>query len=94
MAPGPYLGRYILQRRGISPEAAAHDIGIAPEFMRGLLDDRIAIDRPLAIRLGAYSGTTAEFWLTLQEAWSYANEIVKPSDRSRYIQIDPYTPGD
>ncbi len=54
---------------GLSSYAVAKAIGATPITISMITRGKRAISAEMALRLGRYTGTTAEFWLSLQCAY-------------------------
>lgn len=64
--PGEILLEEFLKPLGISQNALARDIDIPVSRVSDIVKGSRAITADTALRLGAYLGTSAEFWLNLQ----------------------------
>lgn len=67
--PGEILREEFLEPLGITPYRLAKDIGVPQTRISAILAGERAITAETALRLGRYFGTTAEFWLGLQEQY-------------------------
>ena len=54
---------------GLSAAALARQIDIPASRLRGILNGRHAVTAEIALRLGHWFGTSAEFWLNLQKIY-------------------------
>ena len=63
--PGSYL-RDEIKARGVTQRAVANDTGIPEQTISHILAGRRRITPIMAIRLGAYLGTSPELWVNLQ----------------------------
>lgn len=81
--PGEHLADAIAAI-GISPAQLARDIQVPPNRVTGILHDTRAITADTALRLGQYSGTSAEFWMNLQQIYElrHAKEELGESIKS------------
>ncbi|MBN8709583.1 MAG: addiction module antidote protein, HigA family [Verrucomicrobia bacterium 61-8] len=66
VTPGEILREEFLVPLGITPYRIAKDIHVSATAIRQILAGTRAISPDMALRLGAYLGTTAKFWLNLQ----------------------------
>lgn len=64
--PGEILVEEYLEPLGISRYRLAKDIHVDESRISRIVNGKQAISPDTAIRLSAYLGTTAEFWLNLQ----------------------------
>ena len=81
--PGEVLRDEFMVRLGLSANALARDLHVAPNRITAI----IAQDRPRAVtadtamRLSAYFGTTPEFWLNLQAAFDPSPARIESAER-------------
>ena len=66
VTPGEILREEFLVPLGITPYRIAKDIHVSATAIGQILAGTRAISPDMALRLGAYHGTTAKFWLNLQ----------------------------
>jgi addiction module HigA family antidote len=66
ITPGEVLFEEFLEPLGVSQNKLARDIDVPVGRINDIIHDRRGISADTAIRLGAYFGTTAEFWSNLQ----------------------------
>ncbi|GAT34644.1 addiction module antidote protein, HigA family [Terrimicrobium sacchariphilum] len=66
VTPGEILREEFLVPLGITPYRIAKDIHVSATAIGQILAGTRAISPDMALRLGAYLGTTAKFWLNLQ----------------------------
>lgn len=59
-----------LSNAGITQEEAAQAIGINRKNLSFILNGHYSITSEMAVRLSIALGTTAQFWLNLQNRWS------------------------
>jgi len=64
--PGEHLAE-ALEARGITAARLARDIQVPANRVTGILHGMRSITADTALRLGRYFGTSAEFWLNLQQ---------------------------
>ena len=65
--PGEVLGEEFLEPLNISAYRLAKDIGVPATRISEICHGRRAITVDTALRLAKYFGTSAKFWLALQE---------------------------
>ena len=66
--PGEHLADAIAGL-GITAAQLARDIAVPPNRISGILRGRRAITADTALRLARYFGTSAEFWMNLQQIY-------------------------
>ena len=64
--PGEILLEEFMRPLGVSINRLARDIGVPPNRISGIVNDKRSITADTALRLGKYFGTSAEIWLDLQ----------------------------
>ena len=64
--PGQLLRAEFLEPHQLSANALAKALHVPPNRITAILNGQRAITADTALRLGRYFGTTAEFWLNLQ----------------------------
>lgn len=77
--PGKILTEEFLEPLGISQYRLAKDINVPPIRISEILRGKRAISANTALRLSKYLGTTAEFWLNLQNHYDLKKEYKKIS---------------
>lgn len=70
--PGDWLATEMLEPMGISQYRLARDLHIAESQVSRLVNGRIGVTAAMAVKLEAYFGLEARFWLTLQENYDLA----------------------
>ena len=87
--PGQVL-REELDALGLSANALAKAIGVPANRVTAILNAERGITADTALRLGRYFGTTAQFWLNLQQTWQIrlaesksGSRILKAPSRGR-----------
>ena len=65
--PGEVLAEEFLEPLEVSAYRLAKDIGVPATRISEILHGRRSVSADTALRLGKYFGTTAKFWLGLQE---------------------------
>jgi antitoxin HigA-1 len=66
VTPGEMLREEFLKEYGLSQNQLARAIGVSPNRIADIVNDRRRISADTALRLGLYFGNSAEFWLNLQ----------------------------
>jgi addiction module HigA family antidote len=66
VTPGEMLREEFLKEYGLSQNQLARAIGISPNRIAEIVNNRRRISADTALRLGLYFGNSAEFWLNLQ----------------------------
>jgi addiction module HigA family antidote len=66
--PGEHLADAIAGL-GVTAAQLAHDIDVPPNRISGILRGRRAVTADTALRLGRYFGTSAQFWMNLQQMY-------------------------
>src|SRR5438105_8485843 len=69
--PGRLLKRE-LERRGLSANRLALDLGVPSGRITDILNGRRSITADTAVRLGRYFANTPQFWLDLQSQYEIA----------------------
>ena len=72
--PGEFLKEELAERK-VTQKDAAEALGISPQFLGDVLAGKRGVSAALAVRLGKYLGTTALFWMRLQDQWDMAAEL-------------------
>jgi addiction module HigA family antidote len=66
VTPGEMLREEFLKEYGLSQNRLAKAIGISPNRIALIVNDRRRISADTALRLSLYFGNSPEFWLNLQ----------------------------
>ncbi|MHB8381588.1 MAG: HigA family addiction module antitoxin [Candidatus Binataceae bacterium] len=66
VTPGEMLKEEFLGEYGLSQNQLAKAIGISPNRIAEIVNNRRRITADTALRLGLYFGNSPEFWLNLQ----------------------------
>ena len=90
ISPGEILMEEFMRPMDISQNKLARELGVNAARVHEIIHARRGISAETALRLSAYFGTTAEFWLNLQSRYdlklaerTYGNEIkkrIRPAD--------------
>ena len=68
-SPGEMLREEFLAPLGLSANALALALRVPANRVTAILKDQRAVTTDTALRLGRYFGTSARFWLNLQQAY-------------------------
>jgi antitoxin HigA-1 len=85
VTPGEMLREEFLKEYGLSQNQLAKAIGISPNRIAEIVNNRRRISADTALRLGLYFGNSAEFWLNLQTHYDLklAQQQLPPEDAER-----------
>ena len=85
VAPGEMLREEFLAECGLSQNQLAKAIGISPNRIAEIVNNRRRITADTALRLGLYFGNSPEFWMNLQSHYDLklARRNLKPGDAKR-----------
>ena len=80
VTPGEMLREEFLKEYGLSQNQLAKAIGISPNRIAEIVNNRRRITADTALRLGLYFDNSAEFWLNLQTHYDLklARKNLKP----------------
>lgn len=70
--PGEILREEFLEPLGIAPTAFARALLVPAPTVKGILRERRGITADLALRLGRYFDTSAQFWMNMQSEYELA----------------------
>lgn len=86
--PGEVLGEEFLKPLDVSAYRLAKEIGVPATRVSEILHGRRAITADTALRLAKYFGTSAKFWLGLQEDYDLEDEsMAKASELEAIIPL-------
>src|SRR5471030_3127402 len=85
VAPGEMLRDEFLAEYGLSQNQLAQAIGISPNRITEIVNNRRRITADTALRLGLYFGNSPEFWMNLQTHYDLklARRNMAPGDVAR-----------
>lgn len=85
VTPGEMLRDEFLAEYGLTQNRLARAIGVSPNRIAEIVNDRRRITADTALRLGLYFGNSAEFWLNLQSHYDLkmARRQLKPKEAAR-----------
>src|ERR1700721_1982167 len=83
--PGEMLKEEVLAEYGLSQNQLAKAVGISPNRIAEIVNNRRRITADTALRLSLYFGNSAEFWINLQTHYDLkiARRNLKPLDAKR-----------
>jgi addiction module HigA family antidote len=82
VTPGEMLKEEFLAEYGLSQNQLAKAIGISPNRITEIVNNRRRIKADTAVRLSLYFGNSPEFWMNLQSHYDLkiARSDLKPGD--------------
>ena len=85
VTPGEMLKEEFLAEYGLSQNQLAKAIGISPNRIAEIVNNRRRITADSALRLSLYFGNSPEFWMNLQSHYDLklARNGLKPADIKR-----------
>jgi antitoxin HigA-1 len=85
VTPGEMLKAEFLAEYGLSQARLAKAIGISPNRIAEIVNNRRRITADTALRLALYFGNSPEFWMNLQAHYDLkvARQNLKPADAKR-----------
>src|SRR3977135_2218846 len=85
VTPGEMLKEEFLAGYGLSQNAIAKALGISPNRIAEIVNNRRRITADTALRLGLYFGNSPEFWMNLQTHYDLkvARRNLNPEDAER-----------
>jgi addiction module HigA family antidote len=89
VTPGEMLKVAFLAEYGLSRHQLAKAIGISPNRITDIVNNRRRITADTALRFSLYFGNSPEFWLNLQTHYDLklARQNLKPNDAKRIKAI-------
>jgi antitoxin HigA-1 len=85
VTPGEMLREEFLAEYGLSQNQLANAVGVSPNRIAEIVNNRRRITADTALRLSLYFGNSAEFWMNLQTHYDLkmARRNLKPADARR-----------
>lgn len=83
--PGEVLLEEFLKPFNISQNQCARDINVPPRRINEICLEKRAITADTAIRLSKYFGTSAQFWLSLQDDYNLEKELRNHANKFNQI---------
>jgi addiction module HigA family antidote len=87
VTPGEILKEEFLDGYRLSQAQLARAVGISPNRIADIVNNRRRISADTAIRLALYFGNSAEFWMNLQAHYDLkvARAAIAPQERDRIV---------
>ena len=87
--PGEILLEEFLEPMGISQNQLGRSLGVSPRRVNEIVHGKRSITADTALRLAAYFGNTASFWLGLQMDYDLdvAEDALSPKIRKQIHQM-------
>jgi addiction module HigA family antidote len=87
VTPGEMLKEEFLAGYGMSQNQLAKAIGISPNRIAEIVNNRRRITADTALRLGLFFGNSPEYWMNLQAHYDLklARQNMRPEDAKRII---------
>lgn len=67
--PGVFVREDILVELGMTQQQLAVRLGVSRRSISQIVNEQRGISADMALRLSTFTGTSAELWMNLQEAW-------------------------
>lgn len=85
VTPGEMLKEEFLAAYGLSQNRLARAVGISPNRIADIVNNRRRITADTAVRLALYFGNSPEFWMNLQAHYDpkMARRNLKPEEAAR-----------
>jgi addiction module HigA family antidote len=85
VTPGEMLKEEFMAEYGLSQNKLARSIGISPNRIAEIVNNRRRITADTALRLGLFFGNSPEFWMNLQAHYDLkmARRELKPDEAER-----------
>lgn len=88
--PGEVLREEFLAPLGITAHALAQELEVSPPRINDIVRERRAVTADTALRLAAFFGTSAEFWMGLQADYDMA--IARSNAADAIARIKRFAP--
>ena len=89
VTPGEMLKEEFLTEYGLSQNQLAKAIGISPNRIAEIVNNRRRVTADTALRLGLYFGNSPEFWLNVQRRSDLWEVMNTPKERERIKRARP-----
>lgn len=86
--PGEVLREEFLEPLDMSPAALARALHVSAPSINEIVRERRGISADMAIRLGRYFDTSAQFWMNLQTEYSLATTYAESGEEIEH-EIEP-----
>src|SRR5258707_11238959 len=85
VTPGEMLKEEFLAAYGLSQSRLAKAVGVSPNRIAEIVNNRRRVTADTALRVGLYFGNSAEFWMNLQSPYhlKMARRNLKPAGPPR-----------
>ena len=77
-----------LEEMGISVAAAARALGVTRQQLHNVISGKSRVTAEMAVRLEKGLGSTADFWLRLQDAY----DLAQIRNAGRELNVEPLVP--
>src|SRR6266436_3204828 len=87
VTPGDMLKHEFLAEYGLSQNELAHAIGVSPNRIAEIVNNRRRITADTAVRLALFFGNSPEFWMNLQSWYDLkvARRNLNPEEEKRIL---------
>ncbi len=82
ITPGEILRDEFMAEYGLSQNKLALDLNTPASIVNRIVNNKLRITAEMALRLGKYFGTTAQFWMNLQTSYD-----LRVAERQTWPQI-------
>ena len=86
ITPGEILLEEYLKPMGISQNAMARAVGVAPRAINEIVHGRRAITPQMSIRFGAFFGQSQEFWHGIQVECDFRKLKIQSNELTKSIR--------
>ncbi|MCY1543092.1 addiction module antidote protein, HigA family [compost metagenome] len=86
--PGEILREEFLEPLGIAPAALARALHVSAPTVNDIVRERRGITADMALRLGRYFDTSAQFWMNLQTEYALATTYAEAGEEIEH-EIEP-----
>ncbi|MGQ7817379.1 HigA family addiction module antitoxin [Metapseudomonas furukawaii] len=80
MHPGEILREEFLEPLGIAPDALARALHVSAPTVNDIVRERRGVTADMALRLGRYFDTSAQFWMNLQSEYALATTYAESGE--------------
>ncbi|ELS29318.1 putative Plasmid maintenance system antidote protein [Metapseudomonas furukawaii] len=80
MHPGEILREEFLEPLGIAPAALARALHVSAPTVNDIVRERRGVTADMALRLGRYFDTSAQFWMNLQSEYALATTYAESGE--------------
>lgn len=84
--PGEILSSEFIEPMGITQYRLAKEIKVAARRINEIVLGKRGITADTALRLGAYFGTTPNFWMNLQSRYDLETELGRSKEKIKQIK--------